>query len=73
MKQISLATSGLELVTKRMRKRVFLDQISLVVAWTEPVGLIHLFPPMGTGAKGGRPAFAVETMLRIYLLQQWFT
>jgi IS5 family transposase len=24
------------------------------------------------GAKGGRPPFAVETMLRIHFLQQWF-
>ena len=27
---------------------------------------------MGTGVKGGRPTFAVETMLRIHFLQQWF-
>ena len=44
----------------------------LVVPWTELVGLIQPFAPMGTGAKGGRPTFAVETMLRIQFLQQWF-
>ena len=72
MKQISLATSGFELVTKRTRKRVFLDEMSLVVPWRELVGLIQPFAPMGTGVKGGRPTFAVETMLRIHFLQQWF-
>ena len=72
MKQISLATSGFELVTKRTRKRVFLDEMSLVVPWRQLVGLIQPFAPMGTGAKGGRPTFAVETMLRIHFLQQWF-
>jgi IS5 family transposase len=36
------------------------------------VGLIQPFAPTGTGAKGGRPTFAVETMLRIHFLQQWF-
>ena len=72
MKQISLASSGFELVTKRTRKRVFLDEMSLVVPWRELVGLIQPFAPMGTGAKGGRPTFAVETMLRIHFLQQWF-
>ena len=72
MKQISLATSGFELVTKRTRKRVFLDEISLVVPWRELVGLIQPFAPTGTGVKGGRPSFAVETMLRIHFLQQWF-
>ena len=72
MKQISLASSGFELVTKRTRKRVFLDEMSLVVPWRELVGLIQPFAPMGTGAKGGRPTFALETMLRIHFLQQWF-
>ena len=72
MKQISLASSGFELVTKRTRKRVFLDEMGLVVPWSELVGLIQPFAPTGTGAKGGRPTFAVETMLRIHFLQQWF-
>ena len=71
MKQISLAASGYELVTKRTRKRVFLDEMNLVVPWAELVGLIQPYAP-GTGVKGGRPAFAVETMLRIHFLQQWF-
>jgi IS5 family transposase len=72
MKQISLASTRFELVTKRTRKRVFLDEMSLVVPWTELVGLIQPFAPTGTGVKGGRPSFAVETMLRIHFLQQWF-
>ena len=69
MKQISLATTGFELATKRTRKRVFLDEMNLVVPWTELVGLIQPFAP-SAGAKGGRPPFAVETMLRIHFLQQ---
>ena len=72
MNQISLATTGFELVTKRTRKRVFLGEMDLVVPWTELVGLIKPFALGGTGAKGGRPPFAVETMLRIHFLQQWF-
>lgn len=62
MKQISLATSGFELVTKRTRKRVFLDEMNLVVSWTELAGLIQPFAPRA-GPKGG---------LRIHFLQQWF-
>jgi len=72
MKQISLATIGFELVTKRTRKRVFLDEMNLVVPWTELVGFIQPFAPSGAGTQGGRPAFPVETMLRIHFLQQWF-
>lgn len=71
MKQISLATSGFEWVTKRTRKRVFLDEMNLVVSWTEQAGLIQPFAPR-RGSKGGRPPFAIETMLRIHFLQQWF-
>ena len=72
MKQISLATTGFELVSKRTRKRVFLDETNIVVPWADLVGLIEPFAPGSTGAKGGRPSFAVETMLRIHFLQQWF-
>ena len=71
MKQISLATAGFELVTKRTRKRIFLDEMNLVVPWSELVNLIQPFAPVA-GSQGGRPAFAVETMLRIHFLQQWF-
>ena len=71
MKQISLATAGFQLVTKRTRKRVFLDEMNWVVPWAELVALIAPFAP-STGDKGGRPPFAVETMLRIHFLQQWF-
>lgn len=71
MKQISLATTGFELATKRTRKRVFLDEMNLVVPWTQLVGLIEPFAP-SAAAQGGRPPFAVESMLRIHFLQQWF-
>ncbi len=71
MKQMSLGESGFERKTKRTRKREFLDEMNLVVPWAELVSLIapHAQAP---GAKGGRPPFAVETMLRIHFLQQWF-
>ncbi len=69
MKQMSLANSGFELVTKRTRKREFLDEMNLVVPWTELIGLIEPHAPAG---KTGRPPFAVSTMLRIHFLQQWF-
>jgi transposase, IS5 family len=72
MKQISLANAGFGIVIKRTRKRVFLDEMNLVVPWTELVGLIRPFASSGTTVKGGRPSFPVETMLRIHFLQQWF-
>ena len=72
MKQMSLDTTGFERKTKRTRKRAFLDEMNLVVPWAELVSLIAPHSPTRS-AKGGRPPFAVETMLRIHFMQQWFT
>ena len=72
MKQISLATTGYELIQKRTRKRVFLEEMNLVVPWSELVGLIQVHASAQPSSKGGRPAFRVETMLRIHFMQQWF-
>jgi len=69
MNQISLANTGFELVTKRTRKREFLDEMNLMVPWAELVALIEPFAPAN---KTGRPAFAVNSMLRIHFMQQWF-
>ena len=69
MKQMSLAHSGFELVTKRTRKREFLDEMNLVIPWTELLALIAPYAPAG---KTGRPPFPTEVMLRIHLLQQFF-
>ena len=49
-------------MTKKTFKRVFLEVMDLVVPQTELVGLIEPFASGGTGgtgAKGGRPSFAV--------------
>ena len=67
MKQTDL---GLSLTTKRTRKREFLAQMERVVPWAALVDLVAPFAPEG---KKGRPPFAVETMLRIHFMQQWFT
>jgi IS5 family transposase len=67
MKQADL---GLNLTTKRTRKREFLAQMERVVPWTALVQLIAPYAPEG---KKGRPPFPVETMLRIHFMQQWFT
>lgn len=66
MKQADL---GLNLSTKRTRKREFLEEMARVVPWADLVMLIAPYAPEG---KRGRPPFAVETMLRIHFLQQWF-
>ena len=67
MKQADL---GLNLTTKRTRKREFLDEMERVVPWP---ALIELITPYAPEGKRGRPPFPVATMLRIHFMQQWFT
>jgi transposase, IS5 family len=67
MKQAAL---GLNLTTKRTRKREFLEEMERVVPWQALTDLITPYAPEG---KRGRPPFPVETMLRIHFMQQWFT
>jgi IS5 family transposase len=69
MKQTTFASTGFELVTKSTRKREFLDDMNLVVPWTELTGLIQHF---AHASKTGRPPFPIATMLRIHFMQQWF-
>jgi len=66
MKQLGL---GLNLSTKRTRKREFLDEMERVVPWSV---LVQIIEPHYPRAKTGRPPFGIETMLRIHYLQQWF-
>ena len=61
---------GLNLTTKRTRKREFLAQMERVVPWPALVALIAPYAPEG---RKGRPPFALATMLRIHFMQQWFT
>ena len=52
------------------RRERFLEQMDQTIPWGRWVGLIesHYY----TGAKGRKP-IPLETMLRMYLLQAWFS
>ncbi|MGF6735809.1 IS5 family transposase [Paraburkholderia youngii] len=60
---------GLDLSTKRPRKREFLDEMRRVVPWSRLIALIEPHYPRG---KTGRPPFPIATMLQIHFMQQWF-
>ncbi|MDE1997954.1 MAG: IS5 family transposase [Burkholderiales bacterium] len=66
MKQKDL---GLNLSTRRTRKAVFLDEMNLVVPWTE---LLSPILSHAARAKTGRRPFELVTLLRVHFLQQWF-
>ena len=66
MKQKDL---GLDLNTRRTRKKILLDEMEQVMPWGE---LLALITPHAPVAKTGRPPFDLAMMLRIPCLQQWF-
>ena len=56
---------------KQTRREKFLAEMDVVVPW---MGLLTLIEPHypKRGARGGRPPMPLETMLRVYFLQQWY-
>ena len=66
MKQQDL---GLNFSCRCTRRQVLLDEMTLVMPCAELVAIIVANAPV---AKTGRPPFAIEMLLRIHCLQQWF-
>jgi IS5 family transposase len=56
---------------KRTKRERFLAQMEAVVPWQLLLDLIEPHYPKA-GSKGGRPAYPLESMLRIHLMQQWY-
>ena len=56
---------------KRTKRERFLAQMEAVVPWKALIDLIKPHYPKA-GSKGGRPAYPLESMLRIHLMQQWY-
>jgi len=67
MKQSCL---DLSLIVRKTRKREFLAEMAAVVPWA---ALVELIAPCYPEGRNGRPPFALETMLRVHFMQQWFT
>jgi len=55
---------------KQTRRERFLAEMDQVVPW---VGLVALIEPYYPKAGGGRKPYPLQTMLRIHLLQNWFS
>lgn len=56
---------------KQTRREKFLAEMEAVVPWGRLLALIEPHYPKA-GPKGGRPPMPLETMLRVYFLQQWY-
>ena len=56
---------------KQTRRELFLAEMDAVVPWTRLLALIEPHYPKA-GRKGGRPPMLLETMPRVYFLQNWY-
>ncbi|WVJ85793.2 IS5 family transposase [Xanthomonas campestris pv. campestris] len=56
---------------KQTRREIFLAEMEQVVPWQQLLGLVA--PHYPVSGRPGRQPYALATMLRIHLLQQWYT
>ena len=69
MSQLSFSDIEFGAKRKQTRREKFLSEMDQVIPWARLVKLIEPVYPKG---KQGRPPYALETMLRIHFMQQWF-
>ncbi|HNN77225.1 MAG TPA: IS5 family transposase [Leptospiraceae bacterium] len=69
MAQQTFSSGDFDRYVKTTKRQVFLEQMDQVIPWTELIGLLKPYYP---NAENGRPAIALEKMLRIHFLQHWF-
>ena len=70
MAQISFADAEYAGKRKNTRREVFLEEMELVVPWRALLKLIE--PHYPTAGRGRRP-YPLESILRVHLMQNWFT
>jgi IS5 family transposase len=70
MKQTTFASLAFDKKKKQTRRELFLAEMDQVVPWTALLSVIE--PHYPTSGRRGRPPMPLETMLRIYFMQQWY-
>lgn len=70
MKQKTLASLTYQAKKKRTRREKFLAEMDQVVPWSELVAVIE--PHYPKSGRRGRQPMPLESMLRIYFMQQWY-
>jgi IS5 family transposase len=68
--QMSFADAEYAGKRKKTRREVFLEEINQVIPWAALVKRIEPFYPVA--AQGRRP-YSLEAMLRVHLMQNFFT
>jgi len=71
-KQLGFGDYEQSTAKKRTKRERFLSEMEAVVPWKALIDLIEPHYPKSS-SKGGRPAYPLATMLRIHLMQQWYS
>ena len=71
-KQLGFSDYEQSTAKKKTKREKFLAEMEVVVPWQALMALIEPHYPK-TGTKGGRPPYPLAIMLRIHLLQQWYS
>ena len=71
-KQLGFSDYELTTAKKQTKREKFLSEMEAVVPWQSLIELIEPHYPKAS-KKGGRPPYPLATMLRIHLLQQWYS
>ena len=71
-KQLGFSDYEQTTAKKRTKKEKFLADMDQVVPWQPLIDLIEPIYPK-VSSKGGRPSYPLVTMLRIHLMQQWYS
>ena len=69
MQQLTFTDAEYNLRKKKTRREEFLDTMDQMIPWRDWILMIQPHYPSG---KRGRPPRGIETMLRMYLMQNWF-
>ena len=70
MKQTTFASLAFEQKKKPTRRELFLAEMEAVVPWSALLAVIE--PHYPKAGRRGRQPMPLETMLRIYFMQQWY-
>ena len=69
MKQQTLSDIEYSNRKRKTKREEFLESMDRIIPWDHWISLIREHYPSG---KRGRPPRGIETMLRMYLMQNWF-
>ena len=72
-KQLGFSDYKLTTAKTQTKREKFLSEMEAVVPWQALIDLIEPHYPSKASKNGARPPYRLSTMLRVHLLQQWYS